>query len=290
MKNAALDNFFHSKVNLCPICSATTLCDDHKIDIKQGLTVYYSRCTSCGFNFMNPSLLLLHMNKIYNSDEYWNHSDYVNYLDGEAIRVANAQRRFSEARPFIPAKGRLLDIGCATGFFSHVADSHGYSVIGIDPAESMISFGKDKYGLDLRIASIESLATFELGMFDVISMWGLDSHFSEMRTQFQKIVSMINPGGYLLLNYQDYSHWIRWFFPGIKQRSNVYYNFSRKSLLLLLNQLGLQIKCHKTEVQITQLHRPLRTLGFRYPTCFDDLRITIPTPSYRIVVAKKIET
>lgn len=237
---------------------------------------------------MNPSLLPEQMAKVYNSEAYWKHTSYVNYMESEPVRVANAERRFRLCSPFIAPTGRLLDVACATGFFAHVAERHGYQVIGIDPARELVEFGQAAYGLDLRVASIESVESFEPGSFDAVSLWGADSHFSDMRGSFEKIARWLKPGGCLLLNYQDYGHWIRRLFPGIKQEANVYYAFSRPSLLLFLTQLGLEPVLHRTEIQITQLHRVTRTLGFRKRRRFDDLRIRIPTPSYRIVVARKI--
>jgi 2-polyprenyl-3-methyl-5-hydroxy-6-metoxy-1,4-benzoquinol methylase len=68
----------------------------------------------------------------------------------------------------------------------------------------MIAFGKKTYGLDLRVSTLEA-CTLEPGQFDVVSLWGTDSHFFDVREGFQKLTDWLKPGGHLLFSYQDYT-------------------------------------------------------------------------------------
>jgi 2-polyprenyl-3-methyl-5-hydroxy-6-metoxy-1,4-benzoquinol methylase len=237
---------------------------------------------------MNPKLALEKMKAIYRSPAYWNEMSYGVYLASEHIRLKNALRNWRFASRFLPQSGRLLDIGCATGFFGAVAHQHAYEVVGIDPAEELVDFGRRKYGLDLRTATIEE-AFFDPASFDVVSLWGTDSHFYDVRAGFTKIADWLRPGGHFLFSYQNYAHWIRFFFPQIKQAANVYYNLTKTSCHLLMQQLGLDILAERTAIQTTQLHRLARTLGVgktAWPR-LESLKITLPTISYKIIVARK---
>lgn len=273
----------------CPICTSSRLVPDFRLLTHENLVVLnWARCEPCGFTFMNPKLAFEQMKAIYRSAGYWNEMSYGVYLAGEDIRLQNALRNWRFSSRFLPRSGRLLDIGCATGFFGAVARQNAYEVVGIDPAENLVDFGRRTYGLDLRASTIEE-CSFEPASFDVVSLWGTDSHFYDVRAGFTKIADWLRPGGHFLFSYQNYAHWIRFFFPQIKREANVYYNLTKTSCHLLMQQLGFDILAERTAIQTTQLHRLARTLGLPRTRWFrlESLKITLPTISYKIVVARK---
>jgi len=235
---------------------------------------------------MNPRLLPAEMYEIYTTPEYWR-TAYRNYFDSEAIRIENGILRLGLCRPYMARSGRLLDLGCATGFFAAVAAERGFDVIGVDLNAEMIEFGRRRYGLDLRVSTVEQ-CDFPPDCFDVVSMWGLDCHFFDFRSTFAKITGWLRPGGSLLIAYQDYGHWIRRISPKIKQEANVYYNFTRDSFGLFMRQLGMQIAMQRTGIQVTQVHRITSSLKLGVDLgALGNLRVTVPTPSYLIAVATK---
>jgi 2-polyprenyl-3-methyl-5-hydroxy-6-metoxy-1,4-benzoquinol methylase len=269
----------------CPICTGTQLRADFTRELG-GVTLHWVGCRRCGFTFMNPPIVPENMRAYHNSDAYWQNGAYAHYLEGEDVRVLNARRRMARiARhmPAAPATGRWLDIGCATGSFSVVARERGYTVIGLDPAAKMTRFGCDRYRLDLRPLTIEEFRA-DASSFDVVSLWGTDSHFYDVRESWSKIVSLIKPGGHLVFNYQDYDHWIRLLFPAIKQSVNAYYNFTRSSLHRFLPQLGMTIVSEQMEWQLTQLYRLTRTIRFgerlfsRWDACSSRFQLRPTTP------------
>ena len=285
---SVLNDSFSAPERQCPICTSSRLVPDFRLKTHEDLVLSWARCAFCGFTFMNPKLALEKMRTIYRSSGYWNEMSYGVYLADEHIRLKNALRNWRFSSRFLPQSGRLLDIGCATGFFGAVATKHGYDVVGIDPAEELVDFGRRMHGLDLRTTTIEE-AFFDPASFDVVSLWGTDSHFYDVRAGFTKIVDWLRPGGHFLFSYQDYGHWIRFLFPQIKQAANVYYNFTKTSCHLLMEQLGLDILAERTAIQTTQLHRLARTLCVAktpWPR-LESLKITLPTISYKIVVARK---
>ncbi len=285
----ASDALFAERQTSCPICAHSQLARDLTLSRGDGVRLSWSKCKKCGFTFMNPRLLPSEMRKVYASADYWNNAVYKNYLDGEPTRVKNAMNRFRFCARYIPASGALLDIGCSTGFFAAVAHRHGYRVVGIDPAQDMVEYGRRVYGIDLRAQTVEE-CEFEDGRFDVVSLWGADSQFFDVRASFQRIARWIKPGGWLLLTYQDYDHWIRKFFPKIKQGVNVYYNFTSDSFGRLMRQMNMNIIVHKTDVQITEFHKITRTIkfGVQLLAPLDRFEVKIPTISYKLVVARKV--
>jgi SAM-dependent methyltransferase len=279
---------FAEPIAACPICGHRGLRADFSLPSTLGPELQWYSCLQCGFTFMNPRLMPHEMVKIYNSTEYWQEASYKDYIDGEPVRLRNAEQRLASCASRLPASGTLLDIGTATGFMAAAAHARGYRVIGFDPARRMVEFGRRHYGLDLRVGTIESMA-FEPGQFDIVSLWGTDSHFFDVRESFGQIATWLRPGGILLFGYQDYSHWIRRLFPRIKQGVNVYYNFTRDALARLIPQLGLHIVEQRTDWQVTQVHRITRTLslGRRLLAPLDAWEVRIPAISYKVAIVQK---
>jgi len=270
----------------CPVCFGKDLKSDFSLKFRANHTLHWYQCRTCGFTFMNPRLLPEEMYKIYTTPGYWR-AAYRDYFDSEAIRAENSLLRFKLCERHMPQSGRLLDLGCATGFFAAVARDRGFDVIGVDLNPEMIEFGRQRYGIDLRVSTVED-CDFKPECFDVVSMWGLDCHFFDFRSTFSKIVGWLKPGGCILIAYQDYAHWIRLLLPKIKQEINIYYNFTQDSFARLMRQLGMQIVMQRTGIQVTQIHRITTSLklGIDLPV-LGDLKVRVPTPSYLIAVVRK---
>jgi SAM-dependent methyltransferase len=279
-------SMFAQPYDKCPVCFGRHLEPDFSLQFQARHTLHWHQCRICGFTFMNPRLLPDEMYKIYTTPEYWK-TAYRDYFDGEAIRIENSNLRFRLCERHIPQFGRLLDLGCATGFFASVAAERGFDVTGVDLNPAMIEFGKQRYGIDLRVSRVED-CDFQPESIDVVSMWGLDSHFFDFRSTFTKIVGWLRPGGCILIAYQDYGHWIRVFLPKIKQEVNIYYNFTRDSFARFMRQLGMQIVLQRTGVQVTQIHRITTSLklGISLPA-LAGMKVRVPTPSYLLAVVRK---
>ena len=269
----------------CPLCFDGRVKGDFSLTFGEHTLRWY-QCQACGFTFMNPRLLPELMYVVYTTPEYWQ-AAYRDYLAGESVRVENGRLRFDLCAPYVPRAGRLLDLACATGSFTAVAAARGYEVVGVDMNAELVQFGKERYGLDLRVSRVED-CDFPPSSFDVVSMWGLDCHFFDFRSTYAKIVGWLRPGGCIMIAYQDYGHWIRWLFPTIKQEPNAYYNFTRESFTRLMRQLGMEIVLHRTGRQVTQIHRITSSLklGISLPV-ISDWKVRIPTPSYLLAVARK---
>lgn len=279
---------FEPRVRTCRVCEDVRLVHDFSKRNKDGVPLRWERCLHCGFTFMNPRLRHDDVLRIYNTDTYWNDGAYRDYLSNEDQRLADAEKRLSMCKPFLRRGGAWLDIGCATGFFLATASKHGFHGIGLDPAATMIDYGRRTYGLDLRCQTMES-AELPANSFDVVSLWGTDSHFYDARAAFERIAGWLKPGGHFLFSYQDYSHWIRRVFPGLKRHAHLYYNFSRRSLHTLLAQVGFRVRLERTIVQPVTLYRIASQLfpELPLPRATDRLRVNVPTLSFKTVIAER---
>ena len=99
---------------------------------------------------------------------------YADYLaDAERHREA-ARRRLSLVGRLTPARGRLLDIGAAAGFFVAEAIRAGWEAEGIDIAPHVVEWGRRELDVPLRLGGVSSVEG--PGAFQVVTMWDYIEH------------------------------------------------------------------------------------------------------------------
>jgi 2-polyprenyl-3-methyl-5-hydroxy-6-metoxy-1,4-benzoquinol methylase len=107
------------------------LCDSQKFEllyIKNKFEVV--KCKNCGLVFVknqpNSSIL---QNEYYDKD-YYQGKVYKNYLKEANKRIEGFKERIKVIDKLYPQKGKLLDVGCAFGFFLQIAKENGWDVCG----------------------------------------------------------------------------------------------------------------------------------------------------------------
>ena len=96
-------------------------------------------------------------------------------------------------------KGKLLDVGCGTGFVLKKAKDEGFDVKGIDPSSGMLEKAKEKHGFengDLIEASANSIP-FKDNTFDVVLATGSLIHISDIDPTAKEMARVLKPGGRL---------------------------------------------------------------------------------------------
>lgn len=116
--------------------------------------------------------------------------DYLTSLTGWRAKI----RRY--ALDQLP-EGRLLDVGCGTGYAVSLAKSEGREVLGIDASQGMLAKGRLRYGLseeELFFASAEELP-FEDSSFDVALACGSLVHVPQIEKALSEMLRVVRPGG-----------------------------------------------------------------------------------------------
>jgi SAM-dependent methyltransferase len=276
----------------CPICASHSL--QPAFDLEEfGTRVHWDRCTNCTLTFQNPRLAAETITDIYASNLYWGGADrkvdspYHDYEQKDGLRLRQSRKRLAKIMAVTGLRaGRLLDVGCATGSFAAAAQEHGFLASGIEPSERMAKIGRERYRLAIRQSVLEE-CELDAEAYDIVTLWGTDSHFLNPHDGFARLADALKPGGILALNYQDYSHWIRLIFPRIKRRWNALFLLSEKSLRHLFAQLNLEILHHKLEWQSTTVDHIGRVLRCKPPGFLAGLSLKAPAVSFRMVIARK---
>lgn len=202
-------------------------------------------CASCGFVYTSPRLTRDALEKLY-SEEYFSSGSsqeigYDHYISDEALVKKTFLKRLRELeRSWVKPKGRLLDVGCATGFFLHVAQQLGWHVDGVEISKFCCDYARDRFGILLHNGHFEEAKLFK-PEFDLITMWDYIEHSLRPDLDIQKAFELLRPGGVLAITTPDYSSLPRKIFRdrwmGFKEHEHLYY-FTGENLGRLLQKKG----------------------------------------------------
>ena len=159
------------------------------------------QCVKCGLGYaemcgFEPTA--------YYTAEYFNgsHSDgYADYLGAEPV----LRQEFARTVAFIRAhvgSGRLLDIGCAYGFFLQEAKPF-YSVSGIELAEDAAAHCR-AIGLDVHSGVADEAAMARLGPLDVVTLLDVIEHLPQPQDVLALAARHLKPGGAVVLTTGDF--------------------------------------------------------------------------------------
>jgi 2-polyprenyl-3-methyl-5-hydroxy-6-metoxy-1,4-benzoquinol methylase len=197
------------QIKNCPVCGATNFSEylDLKDFFLTGESFQLQKCDSCQFVFTNPRPDDKSLSKYYESPDYLSHHSHgMNpvQLVYQELRRINIRNKFSLIKKLVP-NGRLLDIGCGTGEVLNYFKKKKWEVKGIEPSRSARDFAIQKYGLDIEDES--GLKKLQKDSFDIISMWHVLEHVSDLHERIHIIYDLLKPSGYLIIALPNLNSW-----------------------------------------------------------------------------------
>jgi len=141
------------------------------------------------------------------SKEYF-FSEYKNqygktYIEDFPHIQEMAEKRLKQISKINSKKGKLLDIGCAYGPFLQTASEKGYGAMGLEISEDAVKYIKDNFKNinakqgDLNLKEIRDL--FHDKEFQVITLWYVIEHFSNLSEILPYLASRLEKGGVLAM-------------------------------------------------------------------------------------------
>lgn len=197
----------------CPICTAIR---DPKSEI--GALGYqsirdprfsYARCRQCGAVFVHPmpspEMLYAH----YQDPAYFAGNAEQGYQDYAAIRkalVPHFRRRLRTLSRYHAPPGRLLDFGCADGFFLELARARGWEIAGVELAQKMARQTAQRLQVPI-VHDVEALPFPPEHLFDAITMWEVIEHLPDPVAVLARLRRRLRPSGILMLSTPNAGHW-----------------------------------------------------------------------------------
>jgi SAM-dependent methyltransferase len=181
----------------CPACGRLT---EHQRLYSIGECTVL-RCAGCGLG--RTETAAFEPDRYYTGDYFTGQrSDgYADYRGAEAV----LRREFSRTVEFIRARsdgGRLLEVGCAYGFFLQEAKPY-FEVCGIELAADAAAYCRQS-GLAVHGGVADEATLQRLGSFDVIVMLDVIEHLPDPHGMLRLLGRHLAPGGIIVITTGDF--------------------------------------------------------------------------------------
>jgi 2-polyprenyl-3-methyl-5-hydroxy-6-metoxy-1,4-benzoquinol methylase len=148
----------------------------------------YHSCRACRAVFL-PAELLAEQKEHHAGPEYRLHR-FVVETAHEPLRAWHL-RVMRRIRP----AGRVLEVGCSSGYFLKAMQEAGYTVRGVDVSDACVTFGRNVLGVEIENRDFLDCA----GEYDWIVMHQVIEHLPAPAQYLEKARSLLAAGGHLLI-------------------------------------------------------------------------------------------
>jgi SAM-dependent methyltransferase len=210
-------------------------------------------CSGCGLVYVSPRLQGQALLDVYGAD-YWKSKNpklrgYADYAREEALYLKTFAKRMALVSRHVPARARILDVGCAAGYFLRTAQRAGHDVHGVEVSAAIAGQAVQALGSERVFVGTLDDAVAARGWqprsFDLVTLWDVIEHVPDPQALLRTIRSLLAPNGRLLLETQNVaSRWAR----AIGKRWHHYkhdehiYHFDPVTIRRLLDDCGFEVK------------------------------------------------
>ncbi|OGI37855.1 MAG: hypothetical protein A2612_05540 [Candidatus Moranbacteria bacterium RIFOXYD1_FULL_44_12] len=130
-----------------------------------------------------------------------NELGYADYESDREILGGTFKKYLKKTEAILPRKGKLLDVGAATGHFLELARKNGWEASGIEISKYAAKKARKK-GLEIAVGDFEN-HEFSENCFDAVTFWDVLEHFGKPDLAFKQARKILRTGGILAINTPD---------------------------------------------------------------------------------------
>lgn len=158
-------------------------------------------CTDCGFRFTVNPPSEENIGRYYLSDDYISHSD---------LKRGITERLYHFARTYMLGKklrliqsemgqkpGRILDIGCGTGYFPAFMKQNRWDASGVEVSSKAREYAISRFGLE--VIPPNNTGLLPGSSFDCITLWHVMEHLYDPDNWFEKIKHLLKDNGVCII-------------------------------------------------------------------------------------------
>lgn len=164
------------------------------------LAARVDRCGACGFAQVRPRLSRADLDALYPADYFADDSD-LGFRDYARRAQPSERAAYFLARRMrrLGASGPLLEVGCALGFLLDALGRFApVEVRGVDVSPFAARFARERFGLDVKCATLEE-AAFPDASFGFVVAKDLLEHVTRPRDLLVETARILRSGGWLWL-------------------------------------------------------------------------------------------
>lgn len=181
--------------------------------------------------------------------QYYESEDYISHTDGKRslfekgyhfVKNIALKNKLDLINSTHPNKGTILDIGAGTGDFLIRAKQNGWQITGIEPSEKAKNIAINK-----GIAFANNTNDLFDQSFDVITMWHVLEHVSDLENQIKTLKRLLKKDGTIIIavpNFKSYDAKHYGEFWAAYDVPRHLWHFSKKAIQLLFQKEGLELQ------------------------------------------------
>lgn len=185
------------------------------------------------------------LSEYYESENYISHTDTKrNLLElvYHKVRSISLKRKLKLINSFQPESKILLDIGCGTGDFLQTALKDNWKITGIEPDDSARKISNSK--TNNAVFDTSELEKLKPHSFDVITLWHVLEHLTDLEKQISLLQSLLKPNGTLVIAVPNFKSYDAVYYKNFWAAYDVprhLWHFSKQSISKLFKSEGLDL-------------------------------------------------
>jgi len=184
----------------CPICGAASVYYCLKTPAN------YFRCPQCETIFQHPLPTVERMMKY--ADQEYAEGLYEEYVQARDLKYLTFCKRMASIESRSQGT-RVVDIGCACGYFIEVALEHGFDAYGIEFSSVAIASASEQVRSRIIQQDVNQLDTKHRHSFDLVTAFDVIEHTLEPIKFLVNSRSLLKSRGLLVITTPDVGHFLR---------------------------------------------------------------------------------
>jgi len=250
----------YERVPTCDLCGSPS---DHSKVVLWKHNTPVVKCATCGLLYANPRWKGEHLFGRYHQ-EYWAGYDYkVQNIECNPAAGEKPWKSHLDNIEVTGKRGRLLDVGCATGEFLVAAKGRGWDTYGVETSPIAAEQARRTTGGSIHTGTLDTVP-YQDGYFDAVTLWDVIEHLQSPRNYMEQASRLLKRGGLLGIttpNIRSLAYRLlgrEW--EAIGPNDHLYY-FSPRTLARLLADNGFAVHVMVTwgtsmDVWRQRLHHP----------------------------------
>jgi 2-polyprenyl-3-methyl-5-hydroxy-6-metoxy-1,4-benzoquinol methylase len=227
---------------LCPICHGSDAGFVSRHSDFPGTAI--CSCARCNhwFAFPEPDgpSLARYYREIYSGRRasYFSDAYYSVMEQRAAAQIRFIERSLDDCRIQAALPGRTaIDWGCGVGALVAALQRYGVVAVGYDSDLAAIEIGRQKWGTNIWLNTSDDVSRFR-HEFDLLLLSHTLEHFAGIEEAMRRLLTVVRPGGWVFIEVPNSSAGL--FTDEMDHESHLHF-FSRQSLMLLLQRLGVRV-------------------------------------------------
>lgn len=231
----------------CALCSGADMRLLYAPRTPEGEVFPVVRCRRCGLVYVNPRRRQETLTALYRASRYFQTSEeaasgYTDYISDRELHLAFFRGQLERLEKRV-SRGRLLEVGCATGFLLDEARRRGWDVAGVELSEFASQYARENLGLPVVTGTLKE-AALPSAQFSAAILDDVIEHVGDPAGEIAELRRVLAPGGVALFHTPNASspwhrvmgrHWVH-----VKPGEHLYY-FTPATITALLEKQGFAV-------------------------------------------------